>query len=140
MKQLNSYATYLTTGSLGVGINANAGESQKEGVVSVVTGGDKMNKVSEVPVWLVDLFPDSVASGLIDVVNGSMYMGGLSIVEILSMTTVIVSLIAVIYKGLMDFKKSSSDTRESNLKQANLLLEKQILIEKQKLVDSKKEK
>lgn len=127
-KNIISYATYTATGTTGGIINSQTPSSIDE--LAEVAQGVTTVKTQDMA-WLTETFPEAVADGSIAIVNGSIYIEGLSLTGIISLVVACLSLLILIVKGVLDLKLIV-DSNKLNAKEQEILQLKKELLEKEK--------
>lgn len=117
MSKLSGYMVYGTGFVANVGVNTQAPKPLKEIAKS---GGEMTVKSTSEPSWLFEAFPEAVADGTLTVVNGSIYVDGIALTDIASLSVAGITLLIVMVKGLFDLKNTIAKNK-LNAKEAEVL-------------------
>lgn len=119
-----SYVTYTGVGATSGAINANAPEPLAK-VKSQM--GESIVTTQQPPTWLAETFPEAVADGTITVINGSVYIEGFALTEIVSLCIAVLSFVVLVLKMLADLKLFIEERESKRLEKEILRIQKERL-------------
>lgn len=130
-KNIISYATYTGIGATSSAINSQAPQPLEK--LQYTMGDSMAGATADKTNWLCEWFPDAVADGTLQLVNGSIYINGLALTEVVSLIIALISFLVLIMKALGDLKLFIDKTRLNTLEEEVTRLQREELTKKERL-------